>query len=321
MNNIYRIITLLLVISTAACVSSQSNVTAANDEDKDIGLGGTGMLANTGNGLGGTGIIGEITGYGSIFVNGVEVEYDNATAFTIDGKTAAPQQLEIGDVVEILTTDARQHAEAQVINLRHEVIGRVESVEPETYSFTVRGQTIVQAINKGKQPEVGEIIAVSGFRLDQQTILSTRISSADVEQSMLRTSTRLPFSDKAQRWLIQTHVRANKATIQHNDVAYTFALTEKTNKSFKDQLGIQILQLQKSATEKLELKQVIEQANIPRGRLTIKPVQQQNGSMLQRVSPGSVTNSNSGSGAGSGAAPNSGSTGNYSQQNRNQKGQ
>lgn len=321
MNNIYRIITLLLVISITACVSSQSNIVAANDEDKDIGLGGTGMVAdtnnNTGSGLGGTGIIGEITGYGSIFVNGIEVEHDNDTAFTINGKTAAHQQLEIGDVVEILTVDAKQHTNAQIINLRHEVIGRVESVEPETYSFTVRGQAIVQAINKGKQPEVGEIIAVSGFRLDQQTILSTRISSADVEQSMLRTSTRLPFSNKAQRWLIQTHVRANKATIQHNDVAYTFALTEKTNKSFKDQLGIQILQLQKSATEKLELKQVIEQANIPRGRPSLKPVRQQNGNMLQRVSPGSVTNSNSGSGA----APNSGSTGNYSQQNRNQKGQ
>ena len=299
MKNIYRIITLLLIISITACVSSQSNIVAANDEDKDIGIGGTGMVAdtnsNTGSGLGGTGIIGEITGYGSIFVNGIEVEYDNDTAFTINGKTAAHQQLEIGDVVEILTVDAKQHTDAQIINLRHEVIGRVESVEPDTYSFTVRGQTIVQAINKGKQPEVGEIIAVSGFRLDQQTILSTRISSADVERSMSRTSTRLPFSDKAQQWLIQTHVRANKATIQHNDVAYTFALTEKTNKSFKDQLGIQILQLQKSAAEKLELKQVIEQANIPRGRRTLEPVQQ-NDNMLQRTVPGA------------GATPGSGST-------------
>ncbi len=153
MSNIYRIITLLLIISITACVSNQSEVIAANDEDKDIGLGGTGMVANTGNGLGGTGIVGQITGYGSVFVNGIEVEYDNDTAFTINGKTATPQQLEIGDVVEILTIDANPHTQAQVINLRHEIIGEVDSVEPHTYSFTIDGQSIVQSIDKPVFPE------------------------------------------------------------------------------------------------------------------------------------------------------------------------
>ena len=299
MSNIYRTITLLLLISIAACVSSQPYMTASNDEDKDIGLGGTGMLANSdgGSGMGGTGIIGAITGYGSIFVNGIEVEYDNDTAFTIDGKSAAPQQLEIGDVVEILTTDTKQHTEAQVINLRHEVIGKVESVEPETYSFTVRGQTIVQPINKGTRPKVGETVAVSGFRIDEQTILSSRVTTADAEQTLLRTSTELPFNEIAERWLIQTHVQANTVTIQHNGVAYTLALTEKTDKSFKDRLGIKILQLQKSAAGKLELEQVIEQASMPRGRRLLKPVKQQNGNMLQRAAPGS------GATPGSGSAP------------------
>jgi len=135
MNNLYRIIIFLLAVSFAACASTPSNMAVANnDEDKDIGLGGTGMLAATdseaGSGLGGTGILGKITGFGSIFVNGIEIEYDNETAFTIDGKTAVSQQLEIGDVVEVLTTDANKYTQARVINLRHEVIGKVESVLP-----------------------------------------------------------------------------------------------------------------------------------------------------------------------------------------------
>ena len=295
MSNIYRIITLLLVISIAACVSNKSTITAANDEDKDIGLGGTGMLANTGSGMGGTGIIGEITGYGSIFVNGIEVEYDNDTAFTINGETAAPQQLEIGDVVEILTTDANVHTQAQIINLRHEIIGRVESVEPHTYSFTINGQSIIQSIEKSTIPEVGTTVAVAGFRIDEQTIISTRITPAETGQTLLRTRTGLPFDNEAERWLVQTHVQANKATVQHNGIAYTFALTKKINKSFKDQLGIKILQLQKSATEKLELKQVIEQASMARGRRTLNPVRQQNGNMLQRTAPGSGVTPGSGS--------------------------
>ena len=63
MNNILRKITFLLILSLAACVSNQSNMTAANDEDKDIGLGGTGMLANT-DSDGGNGLGGETKGHG-----------------------------------------------------------------------------------------------------------------------------------------------------------------------------------------------------------------------------------------------------------------
>ena len=304
MNNIYRIITLLLVISIAACVSGQANMVAANDEDKDIGLGGTGMLADTGgNGLGGTGIIGKITGYGSIFVNGIEVEYDGDTAFTIDGKTAAPQQLEIGDVVEILTTDANKHTEAQIINLRHEVIGVVESVEPHTYSFTINGQSIIQSIGKPALPEVGSTVAVAGFRVNEQTILSTRVTPAETGQVLLRTRTGLPFATEAQRWLIQTHIQNDTATFKHAGKTHVIALDEKGSKSFKDRLGIKILQLQQSSEEKLELEQVIEQSSMPRGRRTINPVQRQNGNVLQRTIPGSGATSGPGAMPGSGSAP------------------
>lgn len=327
MSNIYRIITLLLIISVAACASGQPNMMAANDEDKDIGLGGTGMAANTGSGqtgngpggtgLGGTGIVGQITGYGSVFVNGIEVEYDNDTAFTINGETAAPQQLEIGDVVEILTIDAKPHTQAQVINLRHEIIGEVDSVEPHTYSFTIDGQSIVQSIDKLALPEVGTTVAVAGFRIDAQTILSTRVTPAQSGQRLVRTVTELPFNNKAQRWLVQTHVQASTVSVQHKGIAYTFALTNKTDNSIKDRLGIKVLQMQKSATGKLELGHEIEKATMPRGRRTLVPVQKQGSNMLQRGSPGSITNPNSGSGA----VPNSGATRNYKQPNGKQNGQ
>ncbi len=249
MNKLYRIIIFLLAVSVTACVSTQSNMTvAANDEDKDIGLGGTGMLASTdsgaGSGLGGTGIVGKITGFGSIFVNGIEIEYDNETAFTIDGKTAAPQQLEIGDIVEVLTTDANKHTQAQIINLRHEVIGKVESVEPQTFSFTVHGQSVVQAIDKVDLPEVGTTVAVSGFRIDEKTILSTRVTSAGVKQSLLRTHTDLPFKGKTTRWLVQTHVSNDQATFKLDGITHAIQLKQKTKKTLNDQLGIKILKLQ-----------------------------------------------------------------------------
>ena len=106
MKTIYQVIIFLFITSIAGCVSgcvsgyvpgdvpggisTQSNTSVSNDEDQDIGLGGTGMLASSGdsggNGLGGTGIVGEITGFGSVFVNGIEVEYNAKTPFSINGK-------------------------------------------------------------------------------------------------------------------------------------------------------------------------------------------------------------------------------------------
>jgi len=257
----------------------------ANDEDKDIGLGGTGMLANSGNGLGGTGIVGEITGYGSIFVNGTEVEYDSETAFTINGETSTSQQLEIGDIVEVLTVDAKQHTQAVVINLRHEVIGVVESVEPQTSSFTVHGQRVIQSIGKSTFPEVGTTVAVSGFRMNEQTIFSTRVTPAKTGQVLLQTRTELPFNNKADKWLIQTHIQDGKATFKHDGTTHVFTLTEKTDKSSKDPLVIKILQLQKSAQEKIELNRVIDPLSIPRGQITPSPVRQSGGSMMQRQMP------------------------------------
>ena len=334
MNKLYRIFIFLLVVCLAACVSTPSNMaTADNDEDKDIGLGGTGMLASTGSdagsglggtgmvantaseagsglggtgmvastasdagsGLGGTGILGKITGFGSIFVNGIEIEYDNETAFTIDGKTADPQQLEIGDIVEVLTTDDNKYTQAQIINLRHEVIGKVESVEPQTFSFTVHGQSVVQPINKVILPEVGTTVAVSGFRIDERTILSTRITPADAGQSLLRTHTDLPFKGETARWLVQMHVSNDKATFKMDGSAQAIELKQKTNKTLNDRLGIKIMKLQKPASGQLKLDHVIEPMALPRGRQTLTPVKQPGTNIMPGVMPNSIPGSVPGS--------------------------
>ncbi len=315
MNRFYRIIIFLLIVGLAACTSTRSNMYAAGDEDKDVGLGGTGMLANADsdvdNGLGGTGILGEITGFGSIFVNGIEIEYDSKTRFTIDGKPAGYQRLEIGDVVEVLTTDADKHTQAKIINLRHEVVGKVEAIEPQTFSFTVQGQTVIQPVNKRLLPEVGRSVAVSGFRVDENTIVSTRVMPADAQSSLLRTHTALPFEEKTTRWLVQMHVQKNEAVFQLQGVTHVLSVKKKAGNSYADRLGIRILQLQKPATGRLKLERVIEPAVMPRGQRVSAPLQWRGGNKMHKPVPGSIpgpgTGSGFGSGSGSGNRPQSGS--------------
>jgi len=148
-------------------------------------------------------------------------------------------------------------------------------------------------------------VAVSGFRIDEQTILSTRITPADEKQSLLRTYTDLPFKGKAARWLVQTHVSNDKATFKLDGITHSIALKKKTNKTLNDRLGIKILQLQKSAAGQLKLDHVIEPMALPRGRQTLSPVKQPANNMMPGSMPGSAPGAMPGSMPGSapGAMP------------------
>jgi hypothetical protein len=310
MNNIYRLIILLLLISFSACTSNPSNMSAGNDEDEDIGLGGTGLLAtadgDSDNGLGGTGILGEITGFGSVFVNGIEIEYDRETTFTIDGKPADYQQLQIGDVVEVLTSDLDKHTQAKIINLRHEVIGKVEATDAQTFSFTVQGQTIIKPIHNRLLPEVGTMVAVSGFRIDNKTIISTRVVPTDAKETLLRTHTGLPFENKTTHWLVQLHVKNNKVAFQLSGTEHALKVKQKTKKTYADLLGIKILQLKKPAAGRLKLERVVEPMMMPRGQRVSIPLQQRGGNGY-KSGTGSMSGPGTGHGSGAGAGSSTGS--------------
>ena len=287
MIHLYKVLAFLLITSLTACVSTQTDMTASSDEDQDIGLGGTGMLANTGNGLGGTGIVGEITGFGSIFVNGVEVEYDNKTPFTINGETATYQQLAIGDVVEVLTTNTRQHTDARIINVRHEVIGEVKSVNPQMHSFTVQGQTVTTTHQSKKLPAVGDRVAVSGFRINATHIQATRISPAGDMLDLLRTQLELPFNKQTSRWLIQSQVQNNQLKVHFNNREKLISMPEESVMSH-EQSDIKVLRLLKSGATQVTLDRIIDSVELPRGRSIEKPLGQPNN--MQRSSPMSIMN-------------------------------
>ncbi len=289
MNQLYRAFVYLLFVTLVACMPGQSNMRAGNDEDSDIGLGGTGMLADSGNGLGGTGIVGEITGFGSIFVNGIEIEYDDATPFTINGIKASHQHLVVGDVVEVLTGNASKHTDARQINLRHEVIGKVETVNAEAASFKVLGQTVMIAGTDASLPQPGETVAVSGVRIDKHTIRATRVMPADSGQQLLRSGNALPFARQANRWLVQAHVSNAAAAFELDGTRYVLAVQMKAGDAVESQAESRaaesILELKKNPAGQLELERSINPSDTPQGRVWLDPVQRRDNHLQQRTAP------------------------------------
>ncbi|UUZ77687.1 DUF5666 domain-containing protein [Polaromonas sp. P1(28)-13] len=75
-------------------------------------LGGTGISEG---GIGGTGIVGVITGFASICVNGVEVHFDAGTPVSDNGQPGSARQLAVGQVVAVRAAGAGAEVSARNI--------------------------------------------------------------------------------------------------------------------------------------------------------------------------------------------------------------
>jgi len=143
------------------------------------GIGGTGTYAGT-PGIGGTGVVGAITGFGSIFVNGYEIDYAPDLDISYRDGSQPSSNLRVGQVVAVEATGTGKRLRARSIAMRHEVAGPIESVDPAGGNITVMGQRI--ALSSGAAtPEPlaklrpGQHIDVSGFRREDGTIVASRI--------------------------------------------------------------------------------------------------------------------------------------------------
>lgn len=138
------------------------------------GLGGTGSPSE---GIGGTGIVGTITGFASICVNGLEVHYDESVPLTENGVAATTSRLAVGQVVSIETTSSDRGFEARNISILNAFEGPVTDVGA---ALRVMGRPVRVApgahVDAGLR--LGEAVRVSGLRNAAGDVVATRIERA-----------------------------------------------------------------------------------------------------------------------------------------------
>ncbi|MGO1077998.1 DUF5666 domain-containing protein [Inquilinus sp. CA228] len=180
---------LLALALLAACSSAgpgdrpaaPAPATATKEAVAERGIGGTGITSGPveDRGMGGTGIVGVITGFGSIWVNGIEVEFDAATPVQIDGQSAPRGDvLKVGQVAVVTAAGSGSRLDARSIAIRHEVSGPVEAVESNGSVLRVAGQRVTfagQVWGDAATPRVGDWVAVSGLAGPDGGIVATRI--------------------------------------------------------------------------------------------------------------------------------------------------
>lgn len=138
------------------------------------GIGGTGQVAEVG--LGGTGIVGVVTGFGSLCVNGMKVEYAPDTPVQRDGKPVPHSALAVGQVVALQASEQGQRLRAGRIAVLDAAVGPLGTVDAASGRFTVLGEAataLVPADLAGLKP--GQWVRVSGQRLASGEIRATRV--------------------------------------------------------------------------------------------------------------------------------------------------
>jgi hypothetical protein len=151
------------------------------------GIGGTG--APVAKGIGGTGIVGTITGFASVCVNGLEVHFDDSTPVDQDGRATVAGRLAVGQVVAIEAEPSSRGLQARRISVMHAVAGPITAIDQARGRVQVMNQTVrLDAITRIAGPDgslraealqPGTLVAVSGQRDSRGEIVATRIERED----------------------------------------------------------------------------------------------------------------------------------------------
>lgn len=164
--------------------ASESGIGGTGIVAGQAGIGGTGHTQGDG-GIGGTGIVGIVTGFGSIWVNGLEVQYDAKTQVADNTGAANTNDLAIGQVVVIEAQGSNNALQASRISVVDAVAGQVSALNAANGKLTVLGQTVnitPQTLTHDRQNQQsairfnqGDHIKVSGLRMANGEIVASRV--------------------------------------------------------------------------------------------------------------------------------------------------
>jgi len=125
-----------------------------------------------------------ITGFGSVYVDGVRYDTTSASV-TMDGATATASQLRVGQYVEVKGHAQGAAHHADVIRYHNVLEGPITSIDTVASSFVAMGQTVLLTLDTSLgsdiQPasidglQVGDVVEVSGIVPPAGAIDATRI--------------------------------------------------------------------------------------------------------------------------------------------------
>lgn len=156
-----------------------------------------------GTGFGGTGVIGTITEFGSVWVNGIEIEYPQDVA--VKSNLFDQDSLQIGQQVVVETVIDKPLPWTNKIEVYYPLAGKIEAVKSD--HLVVDGKIVLTTkttnIAPGLKVEVGQYIAVSGYPNIDKSWTATLLSYNPAKKHLLQSVPKVTFSDQLRKISIQ----------------------------------------------------------------------------------------------------------------------
>ncbi|SCK26620.1 DUF5666 domain-containing protein [Vogesella sp. LIG4] len=168
----------VVLLSTTLCLAD--GVPPSTPPDGD-GIGGTGVHLAEPEGFGGTGIVGTITGFGSIRVNGLEVQFQPTTPVDSNGQAMPAANLGIGQVVVVEAAGSGQQLVAQRISVSYPLVGVVTRVDLPHRMMYVMGRPVSIAglpVRQAARLATGQFVRLSGLRSGDGVLHATSLAEA-----------------------------------------------------------------------------------------------------------------------------------------------
>jgi hypothetical protein len=170
-NRIWVVAVAALLLALGACSSSDSNDNDKDDTPPPVQT--TGVLS-----------VGVITGFGSVYVDGVR--YDSSSAsVTMDDSSATEAQLRVGQYVEVKGHAHGDDHHADIIRYHNVLEGPITSIDVDASSFVAMGQTILVSSDTSLGDDIqpssilglaeGDVVEVSGVVPLSGPIDATRV--------------------------------------------------------------------------------------------------------------------------------------------------
>lgn len=120
-------------------------------------------------GIGGTGIVGVLTDFGSLIVGGNAVQIDRSTAFSDGFGTLVEADMKLG---HSLTVEASRKGDAMIarrVHVTYPLVGEISEISPEGRRLIVNGVRVeMERAQRGFAP--GDRVAVSGLWRDRGVV-------------------------------------------------------------------------------------------------------------------------------------------------------
>jgi len=157
-----------------------------------------------GGGIGGTGMsIGPISGFGSIFVNGIQYDTTEAT-IVVNDQHVDETHLQLGMVVRIEGDLAEDSGTAHRIEFNSNVKGPIEQIDTDNNRLSVLGQSIFvdnitqfKGFNALDELNINDHVEVSGLSDADGTIVATWIQTLTLPPPQVEVRGRIQHLDSA----------------------------------------------------------------------------------------------------------------------------